>query len=139
MIAVPDMDASPGGADLRATLERVTGDPEKPYARAVIATGPLVYASGQTPMRNGAIEGDDVAAQTRATLRNLADVLRDSGTTLEHVVRCSVFLADLEHLAAFNEAYAAAFGGHLPARTAVGAKLPGYLVEIDCIAALPAR
>lgn len=136
---MPDMDAPSGGPLAAASLERVAADAGRPYARAVIAEGRLVYASGQTPMRNGAIQGDTVAEQTRATLRNLAEVLQDAGTTLDHVVRCSVFLGDLDHLPAFNEAYLEAFGDHVPARTAVGAALPGYLVEIDCIAALPPR
>ena len=119
------------------SLERVVGDAGRPYSRAIIAEGRLVFVSGQTPLRNGTIEGATVAEQTRATLRNLGDVLRDAGTTLANVVRCSVFLSDLDQLPAFNEAYSSAFGGELPARTAVGVTLPGYLVEIDCIAVLP--
>ena len=128
---------APVGRGGVVSLERVAADAGRPYAGAVIAEGRLVYVSGQTPLRNGTIAGATVAEQTEAALQNLADVLHEAGTTLENVVRCSVFLSELDQLPAFNEAYAAAFGSELPARTTVGATLPGYLVEIDCIAVLP--
>jgi len=70
-------------------------------------------------------------------LENLAAVLSIAGASFDDAVRCGVFLADLENLIRFNAVYARAFGARLPTRTTVGAMLPGYGVEIDCVAVLP--
>jgi 2-iminobutanoate/2-iminopropanoate deaminase len=119
-----------------ASLRRLPGEEGRPYVPAVLSTGTLVFVSGQTPLRDGAL-GATVGEQTRAALQNVGDVLRAAGAGLENVVRCGVFITDLSRLPEFNEAYTEAFGDTLPARTAVGATLPGYFVEIDCVAIVP--
>ncbi|MEI5583865.1 MULTISPECIES: RidA family protein [unclassified Agromyces] len=121
------------------SLERLDGSTGRPYAPAIIAEGRFVFVSGQTPMRDGRFVDGTIAEQTRATLQNIADILDAAGATLEDVIRCGVFIADLDQLPAFNQAYVQAFGPRLPARTTVAVALPGYDIEIDCIAVLPDR
>jgi len=96
-----------------------------------------VFVSGQTPSRDGHVVHGTIGEETAIVFENIAAILSSAGATLDNVVRCGVFLADLSQLAEFNEAYTAALGPDLPARTAVGATLPGYQVEIDCIAVVP--
>jgi 2-iminobutanoate/2-iminopropanoate deaminase len=110
--------------------------PAAPYVSAVVAEGRLVFVSGQIPARHGEIVAGTIAQQTELVMANIAAILDAAGATLDDVVRCGVFLADLADLPEFNEAYVHAFGTRIPARTAVGASLPGYGVEIDCIASI---
>jgi len=110
--------------------------PTAPYVSAVVTDSRLVFVSGQTPSRQGEIVAGTITEQTELVMSNISAILDASGATLGDVVRCGVFLADLADLPEFNEAYVRAFGSRLPARTAVGANLPGYAVEIDCIAAI---
>lgn len=115
---------------------RMGAGPNHPYVSAVTGEGRFVFVSGQTPTRNGQPVEGSVTEQTAAVMDNLAAVLEAAGASLQQVVRCRVFLADLNDLKEFNTAYVAAFGSRLPARTTVGVALPGYKVEIDCIALL---
>lgn len=110
--------------------------PATPFVSGVVAEGRLVFVSGQTPSRDGQIVAGTIEQQTELVMANIAAVLDAAGATLSDVVRCGVFLADLTDLPEFNKAYLRAFGTRVPARTAVGANLPGYRVEIDCIAAI---
>ena len=81
------------------------------------------------------VGGDDVRAQTRRVLDNLAAVLVSADSSLDRVTKTTVFLADLADFPAMNEVYADRFGTHKPARSTVGASLlRGAKVEIDCIA-----
>ena len=107
------------------------------YSPGVIAEGHFVYVSGQGPVRDGEVVSGTIEEETALVLENLGAVLNEAGASLADVVRCGVFLADLEDFAAMNEVYGRAFGDPLPARTTVGASLPGIKVEIDCIAVLP--
>ena len=81
--------------------------------------------------------GETIETQTQAVFETIDWILDDAGAKLLDVVRCGVFLADLGDLTGFDIVYRRAFGDRLPARTKVGALLPGYRVEIDCIAAIP--
>ncbi len=114
-----------------------------PYSQAVAATpGEIVFVSGQVPVdvATGTLVPGDVGDQTEAVMRNIAAVLAGAGGGLEHVVKCTVFLADLAaDFAAMNEVYARAFAGNAPARSTVGvAALPlGARVEIEAIAVRP--
>jgi 2-iminobutanoate/2-iminopropanoate deaminase len=115
-----------------------------PYSQAVAATpGEIVFVSGQVPVDpgTGALIEDDVRLQTALVLRHVAAVLRAAGAGLEHVVKTTVFLADMADFAAMNEVYAHAFSGHAPARATVGvAALPlGARVEIEAVAVVPPR
>ena len=83
---------------------------------------------------------DGIEAQTEACLRNVESILKASGTDLQRVLRCGVFLIDMREFASMNAVYARVFGAHRPARTTVqAAALPGdgLRVEIDCIAYVP--
>jgi 2-iminobutanoate/2-iminopropanoate deaminase len=86
------------------------------------------------------VTGDTVGEQTQIALDNVAAVLESAGAGLADVVQCRVFLADTAHFRAMDEAYSRIFAEPRPARTTVGVALPlpGMLVEIDCVAVLPA-
>jgi 2-iminobutanoate/2-iminopropanoate deaminase len=113
--------------------------PGGPYSPGVIAEGRFVYVAGQVPVRDGVVAGETVAEQTIVVLENVAAVLAAAGADLADVVRCGVYLSDMSDFAEMNEAYTAKFPAPLPARTTVGVVLaPGFKVEIDCVAVLPA-
>ena len=115
--------------------------PLGPYAAAV-AFANLVFVSGQgarVPATNQ-LAGPDIEAQTGQCLQNVQTILRAAGSDLKHVLKCTVFLADMADFKAMNAVYASAFGDHKPARTTVQAAAlptPGLRVEIDCIAYVP--
>ena len=110
-----------------------------PYSQAVKAGG-MVFCSGQIPLdpHTGELVAGDVGDQTRQVLRNLGAVLQAAGASLDHVVRTTVYLADLADFAAMNVAYGEFFGQPAPARATVqAARLPrDARVEIDAIAVL---
>src|ERR1700692_3441564 len=108
-----------------------------PYSQAIRAEG-LVFTSGQVaidPATQQVIAGD-VSAQTDRVLKNLAAILRASGSSLEKVLRCTVFLKNMGEFAAMNEVYSRYFKQSPPARSTVEvARLPkDVLIEIDVIA-----
>jgi 2-iminobutanoate/2-iminopropanoate deaminase len=108
-----------------------------PYSQAIRAQG-LIFTSGQVaidPATQQVIAGD-VSAQTERVLKNLAAILEASGSTIEKVLRCTVFLKNMGDFAAMNEVYGRYFKQTPPARSTVEvARLPkDVLVEIDVIA-----
>jgi 2-iminobutanoate/2-iminopropanoate deaminase len=111
--------------------------PLGPYSQGLTAGG-FVFVAGQLPLDpSGALVGEgDIRAQTRAVLANLGAILLAAGSSLDKVVKTTVFLADLDDAPGMNEAYAATFGAPYPARSTVeaGRLPPGMLIEIDCIA-----
>jgi 2-iminobutanoate/2-iminopropanoate deaminase len=120
-----------------------TGSPTGAYSPAIIAEGRFVYVSGQGPLEDGVYVPGSIEDETALTLRNIERILHAAGASLADVVRCGVFLADLEDFAGMDAAYRAAFGAApdapLPARTTVGGSQLafGIKVEIDCVAVLP--
>ena len=108
-----------------------------PYSQAV-SIGEFVFTSGQLPIdpKTGVFVEGGIAEQTEQVLRNLAEVLRAAGTSLEEVVKTTVFLADMNDFAAMNEAYGRYFSNEPPARSTVqAARLPrDARIEIDVIA-----
>ncbi len=111
-----------------------------PYSQAVrIAQGPI-FLSGQIPLdpATGVLVEGDIAAQTERVMQNLKSVLAAAGCTLDHVVRCGIFLTDLNDFAQVNEVYGRYFSVNPPARSTVQVSaLPkGARVEIDAIAVL---
>lgn len=108
-----------------------------PYSAAVWS-GELLYCSGQTPIdpSTGALIGGDVAAQTHRAFDNLAAVLAAAGLTMDHVIKCNVYLVDMADFPAMNRAYESRFAAPFPARTTVAvAALPlGARVEIELVA-----
>lgn len=110
-----------------------------PYSQAIRANG-FVFLSGQIPLdpkTQQVVEGD-VAAQTGRVLENLKGVLEASGSSLQRVVKTTVFLVDMDDFAAMNEVYGRYFATHPPARSTVEVtRLPKNVrVEIDLIALL---
>jgi 2-iminobutanoate/2-iminopropanoate deaminase len=108
-----------------------------PYSQAIRANG-LIFCSGQIaldPSSNQLI-GGDVVAQTNRVLQNLTAVLKEAGSSLENVVKSTVFLKSMGDFAAMNETYGKYFTSNPPARSTVeAARLPkDVLVEIDVIA-----
>jgi len=108
-----------------------------PYSQAVKA-GNMVFCSGQIPIdpTTGEFVSNNVAEQTHQVLINLSAVLEAAGTSLNNVVKTTVFLADMNDFTAMNEIYAEFFNNNKPARATVqAARLPrDARVEIDCIA-----
>jgi 2-iminobutanoate/2-iminopropanoate deaminase len=111
-----------------------------PYSQA-IRVGQFVFLSGQIALQpeSGQLVGPDVAEQTHRVMQNLTAVLEAAGGTLRHIVRTTVFLADLDDFAIVNAVYSGYFEPPAPARSTVQvARLPrDARVEIDAIAYLP--
>lgn len=110
-----------------------------PYSQGVV-TGNLVFTAGQVPIDPavGKLIDGDIQAQTDLALRNVQAVLAAAGTSLDKVVKCTVFLLDMGEFGAMNEVYGRYFPTNPPARSAVQvAALPlGARVEIEAIATL---
>ena len=108
-----------------------------PYSQAIRAQG-LIFTSGQIAIdpATAQIIAGDVSAQTDRVLKNLAAILQASGSSLEKVLRCTVFLKNMGDFAAMNEVYGRYFMQSPPARSTVEvARLPkDVLIEIDVIA-----
>jgi 2-iminobutanoate/2-iminopropanoate deaminase len=107
-----------------------------PYSQAVKANG-MVYTSGQIALTpEGEMLENDVVVQTKQVLKNLTAVLEEAGSSLDKVIKTTIFLDSMDDFATVNEIYAEAFGNHKPARSTVAVKtLPkNALVEIDAIA-----
>lgn len=111
--------------------------PMGPYSQAVVE-GDLVYLAGMGPVspETGKPELGDIRAQTTLTFRNVKAVLEAAGSSLDKVIRCTVYLQDIGDFAAMNEVYARTFDPPYPARTTIqAAALPGGIsVEIECTA-----
>jgi len=107
-----------------------------PYAQGIVVNG-IFYSSGQIPLTAaGELVEGDIVAQTNQVFENLKAVLDAAGSSLDKVVKTTVFLGDMNDFAAMNETYAGYFGDHKPARSAVEvARLPKDVkVEIEVIA-----
>jgi 2-iminobutanoate/2-iminopropanoate deaminase len=118
----------------------VTGTkPGGPYSPGIIAEGTFLFVSGQTPQRGGETILGTIQEETRLTLDNIGLILEAAGASFADVVRCNVYLTDLDSFGAMNAVYETYFPEPRPARTTVGvALLDGMQIEIDCIVALPA-
>ncbi|MCP3065091.1 Rid family detoxifying hydrolase [Myxococcus sp. K38C18041901] len=114
--------------------------PVGPYSPAMKLES-LLFVSGQAatdPATGKQAEG--IEAQTEQVLRNLERILVAGGSSLQHVLRCGVFLTDMKDFRRMNAVYERVFAGHRPARTTVQVSaLPdeGLMVEIDCVAYVP--
>lgn len=108
-----------------------------PYSQAIEANG-MVFVSGQLPIDAATgLMAEGIEAQARQSLENIKHILGAAGLEMAHIVKTTVFLADMSLFAEMNKVYATYFEGACPARSAVAVKaLPkDALVEIECIAA----
>lgn len=113
----------------------------KPYSDALLADGPLLFVSGQTPMApDGGVTGD-AGGQTRQIFRNMEAVLARHGADLSNVVKLTYYLRHIADLDEFRSALLASLpDGHRPAASLVevsGLVDPRFLVEIDAVACVP--
>ncbi len=110
--------------------------PIGPYSQAVDASG-FLFLSGQAGYVPATRElaGPDIETQTRQTLSNITAVLEKAGSSLDHVAKATVYLAEIDHREAMNREYMNWFRDPLPARTTIAATLPdGLLIEMDVVA-----
>jgi len=107
-----------------------------PYSQAVVANG-MVYTSGQIALTpEGVMLESDVVIQTKQVLKNLKAVLEEAGSSMNQVIKTTIFIDSMDDFVIINEIYEEAFGSHKPARATVAVKtLPkNALVEIDAVA-----
>lgn len=108
-----------------------------PYSQAIISNT-FVFCSGQIALspNTGNLVENDIALQTHQVIKNLQAVLEEAGSSLDHVVKTTCYLTNMDHFQAFNAVYDEYFGESKPARATVGvAQLPkGALVEVEIIA-----
>jgi 2-iminobutanoate/2-iminopropanoate deaminase len=111
--------------------------PIGPYSQAVLVNNTL-YVSGQIPLNpmNGNLEVESVEIATHRVLKNMKSLIEEAGMTLSNVVKCSIFLKNMDDFSIVNNVYASYFSENPPARETVQvAKLPlDVPIEISCIA-----
>jgi 2-iminobutanoate/2-iminopropanoate deaminase len=119
-----------------------TGGMQLPFSEAV-QLGDTLYVSGQIGIQPGTLTlaPGGIVPQARQALENLKAILERHGSGLGHVVKCTIFLADIADWPTFNEVYREYFQASLPARSALAASglALGASVELECIAFVPAR
>lgn len=116
-------------------------DNEPAFSEFIISKG-FVFVSGQVAVhpQTGEPQGGDIKAETEITLNNLKRVLESAGTDINRVVKCSVFLRNINDFSGMNEVYKRFFAERKPARTTVQAiLLEPFNIEIDAIAELPGQ
>lgn len=107
-----------------------------PYSQAIKANG-LIYTSGQIPLTaDGELVENDIKKQTRQVLENLKNLLEDAQSSMDKVIKVTIFLENMDDFGVVNVLYAEAFGEHKPVRSTVAVRtLPkNVLVEMDAIA-----
>lgn len=110
-----------------------------PFSESV-RVGDLLFLSGQVGSNeNDVLAPGGIEAEAEQTMKNIGAALKRRGLGFEHVVKCTVFLADIEEWSRFNEVYKRFFTAPYPARSALGANglALGARVEVECIAAFP--
>jgi len=112
-----------------------------PYSQAIkVDAGKMIFCSGQIPLipETGEMIQGGIVEQTQQVMKNLEAVLAAAGATFANVVRCNIFVQDLNDFGTVNEIYGRSFPNDPPSRATVQvARLPkDSLVEIDCIAVL---
>ena len=113
--------------------------PSAPYSPAIVENG-FIFVSGQGPLdlKTGEYLKGDIRSETKRVFENIKSILEAAGASMDKVVKCNVYLRDINDFAAMNEVYAMYFSAPFPARTTIqaGALPRGFAVEIECIAAL---
>ncbi len=137
--------STPAPGDLKTTENGITwhtpyGRPTRPFTPAV-QVGNLLFLAGQigtAANAQGTVVPGGIQAETKQTMENIKEVLEKSGSSLDRVVKCTVFMADMREWDAMNVVYATYFPRNKPARSALGANglALSARVEIECIAAV---
>jgi len=128
---VSEADAAPYAVQQDTSPEYLNANPRAPYSEGV-RYGGLLFLSGK--LGGGGERG--VQPETRIALESIQGALERFGSSVDRILKCTVFLADMAEWGAMNEVYAEFFPQNKPARTAVGAGMSGAArVEIECIAA----
>jgi len=112
--------------------------PIGPYSQAILANG-FVFLSGQIPVdETGDVVASDISSQTRQVLKNIQVILEQAGSSLDNVVKMTVYLKSIKDFGFMNDVYGSSFLDTPPARSTVEvSKLPkDVLIEIDCIATI---
>jgi 2-iminobutanoate/2-iminopropanoate deaminase len=124
---------------VKATIQPA-GYPTNPLLSPAVKVGNLVYTSGLV----GRVPGtghvpDDIAAQSRQTLQNIETVLQAAGSSLDQVVKLTIYLVNLDDKQTFNAVYQEFFPTNPPARTCIECSRldPQFLVEVEAVAAIP--
>jgi reactive intermediate/imine deaminase len=134
--------AAPAAAQRQAPDVRYLNSPDAerlglPFSQAV-RVGDILYLSGQIGIRPGSLElaAGGIEAEARQTMDNIRAILEANGSSLDRVVKCTVFLADMQEWQRFNAVYVTYFPRNKPARSALGANglALGARVEVECIA-----
>ena len=112
--------------------------PIGPYSQGIVVTGKLLFTAGQVALdpSTGQLTGGDIKLQTRQVMKNLDAILSEAGSSMDRVVKTTVYLKDMNEFTSMNEVYGEFFPSHPPARSTVEvARLPKDVkVEIDVIA-----
>jgi len=110
-----------------------------PYCHAIVH-GDMVFCSGQIPLdpETMVIVGTNIEEQTAQVMKNIETVLTEAGTSLDKIVKATIFLDTMDDFMGMNKVYEACLAGHKPARSAfeVGRLPKDALVEIECIAVI---
>jgi 2-iminobutanoate/2-iminopropanoate deaminase len=126
---------------MQREIIRPAGSAANPVLSPAVRFGNLVFTSGMVGRdpATGAMAGGDIASQARQTMRNLQAALETAGTSFDHALKVTAFVADLDDRPAFNEVYQEFFTADPPARTCIqGGRLgEGVLVEVEVVAAIP--
>jgi reactive intermediate/imine deaminase len=115
--------------------------PGRPFSLAV-HTGDFVFVSGQLGTDDKGLVAGGFEAQSRKAMDNVSDILKGMGFGMDHVVKCTIMIADMAKWADFNKVYVSYFKpGRLPARSALGANglALGGEIEVECMAYAPAK
>lgn len=118
--------------------DRETPKPVAPYSQSVMTKSGILFVSGQIPINpeTNIIVRDDIKAATRQVMKNIGTILKKNGMDYSNIVKCTIFLTDINDYGAVNKVYASFFEGKYPAREAIQVvNLPlGALIEISAIA-----
>jgi 2-iminobutanoate/2-iminopropanoate deaminase len=137
LIAATAVVLAPAVASAQAPQFLVTNPQSTAPFSPAVKVGNMLYLAGQEGTEHGKLVAGGIGPETRQTLTNIKTVLEANGSDMEHVVKCTVFLADIKEWAAMNEVYKTFFTpGKVPARSAFGTSglAQDARTEIECIA-----
>ena len=124
--------------EIKSIYPDAMSKPKGHYSPGIVHNG-IVYVSGQLPIdENGEAQLGSIEEQTILCMKNIETILKAIGSNLNHIIKVSVFIADIGNWAKFNETFATIMGDHRPARIVVPCNLlnRGCGIEIDCMAAV---